>query len=1229
MSSSWRLGLIGLGAVLISSAVWANEAIDGSWYGDGGADSPYALKSRDTANDNSYAYTPSPDQWRDRNIYQLFTDRFATDGNNLVQSYKPAWDCEYSGDSLNRNYPFNRNYHHGGNWNGLKQQIPYLKGMGVTAVWISGVQQNDQANNEKRWTPYHQYHVDNFFRCDPAMGTFADLTSLIDTLHANNIAVILDVAPNHMCDKNGVSDPQTDKGYFGNRDSRFKWWNESNKHCAPFDSLDRFHGNGTINNWDTSPENLQGQFKGTDDLMQEDGTTSDYLYMAFKNLIDATDCDGFRVDAIKHIPYDWCRTWAQAIRDHAAWRGKRNFLMFGELFSYDHGALSGWCADGYGFNSALLFPLMQAMNNAFGSGYSGYQLGEEMSKISMYGAGKENAIAFLDNHDVNRFAQVFGGGDAATAKRIMAPAMTFLYMAPPVPLLYYGTEHMFNQGGHGNGTDRSWDDSNSDDGDWQRECMFDRGFQPGNASGDMFADWAKDRGLYYHIAWLNGLRNKCRALRRGGFEQRYYSGGQGIYAFTKWYDNEVALVVVNTADGQQSADIWTGKADTFRENGDGEVVSTDGNIHVTLDGKGSKIYICNFVDNSADVGGSGGGGGGSSLWANNTYSWPTEATTADTIYINTQAGPTNSIQSVKVIYGVNNPTGAWPFVEMAVNPDWEATTAGGAWYHYELPASAITSTGTLSFAICVSDGTNEFWDNNGGGNYLVSISAAPETDTIAFQSVSPYPTEPEAGGTLKITAAIASSTNLDVSALSCRVGYAINPEEGATWPTYPMIRGEAYTNEADVTNLWTYFEYTVSDLPVAESNSTLQFYLAASNGVSETIYANNNNNNYVVTIPAGSPVPSDIAITDPVNDALVVAPSMTNYALCGTAGANITGTLTWTNSQNGKTGTFDCSAVWSVNIPLSEGTNDITVSGSTQSTSTNILAEDAASNYSGAELNALNGGSGFSAWVATVTSAGLCSTWSDTNGFGVWSASSALSEAKRPFPRALQAGDTFSYFFKNGDVANGGGCGAGVCSSSDNDAGFRVWFNGGDSVYQTPAGATTIGWTTAGMNVVITMADATNYTAVITPKDGQAPCTVTGSFAATCDRFRFWSWSNNDQIEGNNYNVYADNLKRTATVMTPGTTVSDSVLLVAVARRIRVKSSPAASINANGMLRLTLNCEGGELLDNVPVYTATECISNAWNWNLLGRYTFTNEQTVISVDPTNAMMISVGTPPGE
>lgn len=837
------IGIAVCGLAMLAGAAFANEEFDPSWYGAGGVVDDYALVSRDTKGDNSYPYTPSPEQWRDRNIYQLFTDRFATDGNIRVKSYRPAWDCEYTGDGLNRQYPFNRNYHHGGSWKGLQYQIPYLQGMGVTAVWISGVQQNDQSVTDNRWTPYHQYHVDNFFRCDPAMGTFQDLKDLIDALHAANIAVILDVAPNHMCDKNGWGTKDEDKQFHWD-DSGKHWWDNNNKHCVPFDNLDRFHVQGTINNWDQDPENKIGQFKGTDDLKQEDPTTSDILYKAFKNLIDATDCDGFRVDAIKHIPYDWCRNWAQAMRDHAAWRGKKNFLMFGELFSYDTGALASWCSDGYGFNSALLFPLMQAMNNAFGNGYSTYQLGEEMYRLQQYGQGKDNVIAFLDNHDVNRFAQAYAPNNAANAKRIMAPAMTFLYLAPPVPLLYYGTEHMFDQGGHGNGSNRSWDDSNADDSDWQRECMFDRGFQPGNAGGDMFADWAKERGLYYHIAWLNGLRNKCRALRRGGFEQRYYSGGQGLYAFTKWYDDETALVVLNTADGTQDAWINTGRPNTeFKENGTGDSVTSgaDGNIHVSLDGKGSKVYICNFVDNSADVGGSGGGSSG--MWMAGTYGWPTEsATTDDTIYINTEAGPAGTVKEIEVFYYLNPVIGGdWPSTEkgssvmMAINPDW--TSQAGNWWHAEIPASAITSSGTLHYFLCARDEQgNEIFDSRNGANYQLTISEPPASIGAKFQTVAANPVEPDDGGSVTITAGMKPDDGADVSALSVTMDYAYVTKSiaGSTTSEWTHVTLAKSETRDSIVN----FTHAIANLP---GGKYLIYKLEATNGGTDKIQANGGN----------------------------------------------------------------------------------------------------------------------------------------------------------------------------------------------------------------------------------------------------------------------------------------------------------------------------------------------------------------------------------------------------
>jgi glycosidase len=1010
-----RAGLVLLFFMLALPIAQANEEIPAEWYGT--QPDVYALYSRDTAGDNSYAFTPSPEQWRDRNIYQLFTDRFATDGVDRLAGYKPAWTCD------GKPYPYNRNYHHGGNWNGLRQKLDYLEGMGITALWISGVQQNDQGK-DPNYTPYHQYHAENFFKCDPAMGTFADLKNLIDDCHSRGMYVILDVAPNHMCDKNGINtgNENDDKAYWPDGHGSFGWWNSGNKHWPPFDNLDYFHNHGTINCWDCFPEQLLGQFKGTDDLRSDNPQVRSILAKAFKNLIDATDCDGFRVDAIKHVPYDWCRDWAQDIRNHAAWRGKNNFLMFGELFSYDNGALASWCSDGYGFNSALQFPMMQAMKNVFGNGYSSHQLGQEMGNLNMYGAGKDNVIAFLDNHDVDRFACSYGGGDAATAKAIMSPAMTFLYMAPPVPLLFYGTEHMFNQGGHYNGSNRTWD--NPDDGDWQRECMFDKGFQPGNASGDMFSQWAKDRGLYGHIAWLNGLRNQSRALRRGGFEQRRASGGQGIYAFTKWYDQEVALVIVNTADYEMSlGDIWAGKGNAeFKENGVGPASFTsegDGKIafgSTKIGGKGTKIYICNFVDNSADV--FGGGGTPSGLWARGTYGYPTEsATTADTIYINTEAGPASlTDKKVYLIYGFNHPTGNWPKVEMNINTNWAST--GGAWYHYSL---GNLSTGQLDYVICVehiADGvTNTFWDNNGGGNYTMTIYPAPEPANFSFQSVSANPVNPEPESSTTITVILRTAPETDISALAARVGYDIyDPATGPAdvWPTYPMTRTGVVTNNA--TNVLSTFTYVVDS--GLTNGYVMKYYIAASNGAS-VLYANNNGDNYSVVVQDWPAVPADVVITTPDSTTQAAEATVT-----GTAGANLIGPLFWTNALSGETGTFPLSGYWSVPVPLRVGINAVTIYGY-EAGNVATTAQDRAANYA-TWSEGDNKGTGFGAWdfnhtqdgttswagvfVGDPASAGITGFGDKTFGFYANPpGSGANAEVLRSFSSAMPVGATFSF----------------------------------------------------------------------------------------------------------------------------------------------------------------------------------------------------------------------------
>ena len=80
-----------------------------------------------------------------------------------------------------------------GDLNGIKKRIPYLKSLGVNAIWLNPVFVSPQIDNG--------YDVSNYFAIDPQMGTMADMESLIHELHKNGIHLIMDFVLNHTSDQ--------------------------------------------------------------------------------------------------------------------------------------------------------------------------------------------------------------------------------------------------------------------------------------------------------------------------------------------------------------------------------------------------------------------------------------------------------------------------------------------------------------------------------------------------------------------------------------------------------------------------------------------------------------------------------------------------------------------------------------------------------------------------------------------------------------------------------------------------------------------------------------------------------------------------------------------------------------------------------------------------------------------------------------------------------------------
>lgn len=659
------------------------------------AQDPYLLISRKVSNPN-FQYHPSPEDWRDTSLYQLFTDRFF-DGdpsnNNIRKSTSNvSWYNQNNSSAANA-----RHLAQGGDWEGIKQKIPYLKNMGIKAIWISSVQRNEQGA-DKNYTPYHGYHPTDLWRVEPLFGTFQQLKDMIDTCHANGIYVILDVVPNHMADLLGLGGGKDDQ-YFPFGGGNLFWWNNNVKHAPPFDNPQYFHNNGRILNWDDYWQCINGAFVGTDDLKTSDPFVQSELIKAFKNLIDATDCDGFRVDAIKHVEFDFIRYWADEMRKHAASRGKNNFLIFGELFSFDDNAHAAFTKEeGYSFNSAMWFSMMQTMKNVFANESGTKELWDRLANLQVFGEGAKNAIAFPDNHDVDRICLYKGNNWVDTLR----PAIGFLYTATPVPTILYGTEHGFNQGGVNN--------KGIHDGDYQREVMWNFGYQWGNAQGDKFNTPSPIVNL---IKQINQAREQHLSLRRGNLIKRWDSNTKGIFAYTRQFGDEESLVVINTDWGTQNCTPAVAKPNgtqfTNVLNPSEKLTVTNGTLNVSIGKKDVKIFVA-----------------GSGLAITSVTHWPTAGniTFADDLWIDVATTPIGAAIEGTIVYSSNGGS-TWQTKNFVANGQ---NTTSNLW-HVNL--GKFPGGTTIKYAVVFKNNQNqETWNNNNGNDYTATVNTGGPSITF-------------------------------------------------------------------------------------------------------------------------------------------------------------------------------------------------------------------------------------------------------------------------------------------------------------------------------------------------------------------------------------------------------------------------------------------------------------------------------------------------------------------
>lgn len=313
-------------------------------------------------------------------IYLIMTDRF------------------FDGDTSN-DYDVNRGdprAYHGGDLQGVIDKLDYIQSLGVTAIWLTPVMQNQDRG-------YHGYWITDFEKVDRHLGTLQTLRSLVRQAHQRGIKVLLDVVVNHT----GPASP---------------WATDPAK-------ADWFHHGGPISDWNDQQDVENGQLFDLPDLAQENPAVADYLIGVDETWIRSTGVDGFRLDTVRHVPKAFWQRFARSMH-----QTKPGFFLMGEAWNDDPGYIAEY--QKAGLDSLVDFPRQKAIQNVFGSGNGPSSLHDLQAEEDKVFPSSALVATFVDNHDMPRFVTAAGADGEAKLRA----ALAYLLTAQGIPIVYYGTE---------------------------------------------------------------------------------------------------------------------------------------------------------------------------------------------------------------------------------------------------------------------------------------------------------------------------------------------------------------------------------------------------------------------------------------------------------------------------------------------------------------------------------------------------------------------------------------------------------------------------------------------------------------------------------------------------------------------------------------------------------------------------------------------------------------------
>ena len=395
---------------------------------------------------------------------------------------------------------------YGGDIEGVKQKLDYLKDLGVTIIYFNPITLG-KSN--------HKYDAADYMTVDPHFASKEEFQEFVAAAHKKGIRIVVEAVYNHCGDTHWAFVDSKSKGSASEYWDWFEWKKWPLPEGTGYKAADYYEcwwGFGLHPNLNFDLSRPDGSESGVKDIAQAqvNWPVVNHLLEVTRYWLEEMDVDGFRMDVPNDVPF-----WFWKLFREQAKRIKPDAYLIGELWGYAPEWIGPEAFDATMNYKYFRDPVTTWIGRGQGSA-AAFEKTMAPGRTAYPSQATQVMMNLVDSHDTVRFLTLAGGDE-----RRLRLAALFAMSYVGTPHIWYGDEIGM---------------TGEKDPDCRRPFYWDYEKEP------------KRVDLLHYYQKLGKIRADHRALRRGSF-RTVLARGQD-YAFLREQADERLLTVLhNEASG--------------------------------------------------------------------------------------------------------------------------------------------------------------------------------------------------------------------------------------------------------------------------------------------------------------------------------------------------------------------------------------------------------------------------------------------------------------------------------------------------------------------------------------------------------------------------------------------------------------------------------------------------------------------------------------------------------